>query len=385
MAQTSRAPTIPCATFGAFSPTPMAPPQQPLKTPPQIHRPPTPPASRASRSTYSTHHADHELQQLRLFCPRQYFTGALNTWQSPELFEPLPHITAANIHDYLQATIPPTLRTRYKWGFRKTFTIPYGVVHLKEKKHWHKGRTIISYFQSLSGNLLRITSRALDIILQHLYPQHPGQLSIPQLWRHFHCYLTQTPSDISLHATNDDLVGFFNSVPQHRLIDAVHSMILHWQAQQTTHTPLRSTSRRPATPSTTPILVDTTKSIPPSAPYTLPTSPPLSGTHWTPAFSGHATTPTNKCEAPGLDPSCLQPFAMLPSHSSNTRGTRFTTTYYNTPICTLHTTDMSTTDSLFTTNTFYNIQPFKPSSTTTSLETQSNWNQLRTFISWAST
>ena len=36
------------------------------------------------------HHADHELQQLRLFCPRQYFTGALNTWQSPELFESLP-------------------------------------------------------------------------------------------------------------------------------------------------------------------------------------------------------------------------------------------------------------------------------------------------------
>ena len=50
------------------------------------------------------------------------------------------------------------------------------------------------------------------------------------------CYLTQTPADISLYATNDDLVGFFNSVPQHRLIDAVHSMIHHWQTQQCTHT-----------------------------------------------------------------------------------------------------------------------------------------------------
>ena len=182
------------------------------------------------------HHADHELQQLRLFCPRQYFTGALNTWQSPELFEPLPYITAANIHDHLAATVPPILRNRYKWGFRKDFNIPYGVVHLKEKKHWQKGRTIISYFQSLSGNLLRITSRALDIILQHLYPQHPGQMSIPQLWHHFHSYLTQTPPDISLHATNDDLVGFFNSVPQHRLIDAVHSLVHHWQQQHSTHT-----------------------------------------------------------------------------------------------------------------------------------------------------
>ena len=105
------------------------------------------------------HHADHELQQLRLFCPRQYFTGALNTWQSPELFEPLPYLTAANIHDHLTATVPPILRTRYKWGFCKDFNIPYGVVHLKQKKQWQKGRTIISYFHSLSGNLLRITSR----------------------------------------------------------------------------------------------------------------------------------------------------------------------------------------------------------------------------------
>ena len=93
----------------------------------------------------------------------------MNTWQSSELFEPLPYLTAANIHDHLKATVPPTLRTRYKWGFRKDFNIPYGVVHLKEKKQWQKGRTIISYFHSLSGNLLRITSRALDIILQHLY------------------------------------------------------------------------------------------------------------------------------------------------------------------------------------------------------------------------
>ena len=155
---------------------------------------------------------------------------------APEPFEPLPHLTPTNIHEHLAATIPASLRSRYKWGFRKDFTIPYGVVHLKPKKQWKKSRTIISYYHSMAGNLLRITSRALDIILQHLFPQRPGQLSIPQLWRHFHSYLSQTPTDVTLHATNDDLVGFFNSVPQHRLIDAVHSMIQQWQTQQSTHT-----------------------------------------------------------------------------------------------------------------------------------------------------
>ena len=139
-------------------------------------------------------------------------------------------------------------------GIQERFRNPIQHCPPQRKKQWQKGRTIISYFHSLSGNLLRITSRALDIILQHLSPQHPGQLSIPQLWRHFHCYLTHTPADIPLHATNDDLVGFFNSVPQHRLVDAVHSMIQQWQHQNTTHTltvdmqshwqPLPSLSRR---------------------------------------------------------------------------------------------------------------------------------------------
>ena len=113
--------------------------------------------------------------------------------------------------------------------YSEDFTIPYGIVHLKEKKHSRKGRTIISYYHSLAGNLLCITSRAFDLILPHLYPQHPGQLSIPQLWQHFHAYLNNVPADIALHATNDDLVGFSNSVPQHRLLEAVHSLILHWQ------------------------------------------------------------------------------------------------------------------------------------------------------------
>jgi len=57
------------------------------------------------------HHADHELQQLRIFCPRQYFTGALATWQTPELFAPMPTLQSSNIHDYLTQTIPASEKT----------------------------------------------------------------------------------------------------------------------------------------------------------------------------------------------------------------------------------------------------------------------------------
>ena len=66
-------------------------------------------------------------------------------------------------------------------------------------------------------------------MIHRLLPQSPGQLSIPQLWHHFHDYLHDTPDSVDLHAVNDDLVGFFNSVPQDRLIQAAQSLVSRWQ------------------------------------------------------------------------------------------------------------------------------------------------------------
>ena len=144
-------------------------------------------------------------------------------------------------------------------------------------------------------------------------------------------------------------------------------------------------SRPPAIPSTTPTLADTIANTLPNAPSRLPTSPPLWLLPSTHAFSGLATTLTNKSEGPGLDPSSLQPYAMSPSPSLSTPGIRYTTTYFNTQTSTLLTTAMSTTVSLSTTNISFNTRLSKPSSTTISLATLWNSNRWRTFISSVST
>lgn len=128
-----------------------------------------PPASGAFVDQVVLHYVDHELQQLRRFSVPSYIYREL-----------LRHGILRNFstsHEHFQATVPPLLRTRYKWGFRKTFTIPYGIVHLKEKKQWRKGRTIISYYRSLTGNLFRVTSRALDTILRTPLPSKPRPTS----------------------------------------------------------------------------------------------------------------------------------------------------------------------------------------------------------------
>ena len=140
-----------------------------------------------------------------------------------------------------------------------------------------------------------------------------------------------------------------------------------------------------AIPSTTHTLADTIRNTPPNAPSRLPTLPPLWLLPSTPAFSGLATTLTNKSEGPGLDPSSLPPYATLPSPSLSIPGIRSTTTYFNTQTSTLLTIAMSTTASLSTTNISFNTRLSKPSSATISLATQWNSSRWRTFISSVST
>ena len=86
----------------------------------------------------------------------------------------------------------------------------------------------MSYFQNFQATLLKATSRALDSICKQTWPQDLGQLSIPQIWRKIHNYFETTDDSISLTCVNDDLVGFFNSVPQTSLLDAVHQLLDQW-------------------------------------------------------------------------------------------------------------------------------------------------------------
>ena len=54
----------------------------------------------------------------------------------------------------------------------------------------------------------------------------PGSLSrsVPQIWSEIHALLAQCPAHLDLELFNDDLVGFFNSVPQVRILEAVDTL-----------------------------------------------------------------------------------------------------------------------------------------------------------------
>ena len=169
----------------------------------------------------------HEQAKLTVFCPRLYFRGAWNTWNDPQLFHRLP-ISPEEARERINTSLPRALRVKYKWAINKKSNLPYGFVFLKKKKQFLKGRTLISYYNSRYGRLLQVTARTLDSKLLQLWPQSMGQLAVPQIFSRIHAFFRDTPTEFTF-ANINDLVGFFNSVPQDRLLDALNSLINTWQ------------------------------------------------------------------------------------------------------------------------------------------------------------
>ena len=77
---------------------------------------------------------------------------------------------------------------------------------------------------------MQTTARTIDLMCSQLWEQNFGQLSIPSIWAKVHHHFETTPSSVMFQAINDYLIGVFNSVPQRRLLQAVQSLVHHWQA-----------------------------------------------------------------------------------------------------------------------------------------------------------
>ena len=168
------------------------------------------------------HHADHELQQLRVFCPQQYFKGALNTWQAPELFQPLPHLTYTTPRTTSLLRSPLPFDPVTSGGSEKTSQSPTALSHLQATSSASLAEPLTS------------SSNAFSLSIRASFPSHNyGTTST-------HISPTLLPTLPSAPPI------FFNPVPQHRLIDAVHSLVQERQTQHSTHTLTVDTQASPS-------------------------------------------------------------------------------------------------------------------------------------------
>ena len=106
-------------------------------------------------------------------------------------------------------------------------SLPVGFVLLKRKKMFRKGRTIVSYLHAPLRKMLAGAAYAIQLMLRTSW--QGLDLSIPEIWRQLHQFLHETPSSVRLCEFNDDLVGFFNSVPREMIVSALQMLIQDYQ------------------------------------------------------------------------------------------------------------------------------------------------------------
>ena len=122
---------------------------------------------------------------------------------------------------HLVNAISGAIPSRYRWGIQPNARLPQGLVFLKEKKEYKKGRSVIAYNRTLTEK----TASAIEQMLQVCFPDHFGALTLPLIFRKIQDFFNTVPSDEDLRFINDDLIGFFNSVPQARILECVGTLL----------------------------------------------------------------------------------------------------------------------------------------------------------------
>ena len=96
---------------------------------------------------------------------------------------------------------------------------------------FRKGRIIVSYLHAPFRKLLAGAAYAIQLIFRTVW--HGLDLSIPEIWRQVQQFLPDMPSSVTLLEFNDDLVGFFNSVPREMIVSELQRLIQDYYQQDT--------------------------------------------------------------------------------------------------------------------------------------------------------
>lgn len=169
------------------------------------------------------HCADHEPFHAHVFCPNLFCNVFLATFEDKNVFERV-RMTYEQFQDVIRKSTPPHIVKQYRRGLKFDSFLPSATILLKRKKQRQKARSIISYKDTALARLLKACALVLFYMLKAIWPHSLGLQTLPELWKSLHETL-QNPDQPTWHCVNDDLVGFFNAVPQSRATLAAEALI----------------------------------------------------------------------------------------------------------------------------------------------------------------
>ena len=184
------------------------------------------------------HVEDHAANKTMIFCPIIYHRILQKTFEDTSVFTKHKGSIAEVKYAIIQA-IPEFIRKHYSWGFDINKTIAKCYIFLKRKKLWTNARPIITDSGTIFETLWSTLATLLTVIVEDAYPEslHYRDVfgtfrDLKQFIQKHHPYLRQQQYTMK----NDDLSGFFTSVPQERIIKALeHTLYRYMETRKHTN------------------------------------------------------------------------------------------------------------------------------------------------------
>ena len=178
------------------------------------------------------HCQDHQPDHLKIFCPQIFWKGLRSTFLDGDV---LSRCTLTPEQALLRLPdIVGSLKDKYPWAFNFDGRLPYGYTLLKEKKQWRTGRSIVAYRSTPLALALKTCAILVDAIVPIAFPEGLDVKHSVKLWTSLHSFMRRIDEccpDDTFQVFNDDLVGFFNNLPQSRIQQACALMIDRYRAK----------------------------------------------------------------------------------------------------------------------------------------------------------
>lgn len=177
------------------------------------------------------HNQDHDPTKFMLYCPILYYNLVQATFNDPQIFTKH-EMSPADLHSNLQNMCPRRFTTRYKWGMKWDASLPYCYIFPKAKKNFTTARPVISFWKSPFSKLFKALGTVLYTIARMAYPNNLHTDDVHTTFKKLHHFFRILPDPAKYSMHNDDLIGFYTSVPQQRILQAIAHLLSTYLRKQ---------------------------------------------------------------------------------------------------------------------------------------------------------
>ena len=177
------------------------------------------------------HIRDHQAGHIHVFCRQKYAAMLNTTFGNADVFSAVP-LSAGQAMSTLESCIPEHIEKSFSWGFkfgRKDIALPSAYILPKQKKGWKGGRPIISFCMHPAKQFLAGLSKVIDMLVLETCAHCKNYNDSLAIWKDLHCHLQAMSEGSSAYEEccmyNQDLAGFFISIPQERFGVALRFML----------------------------------------------------------------------------------------------------------------------------------------------------------------